>query len=570
MSAGPTQLMPALPAFRHSPPHHHHHHDPSAAAPRPAPTANSASRQQSRPSPIHHSASTHPSPFFIHNPVVPSYNDSGPRRSGGNDGDATGRVQPQSNIWTLVDSTRVPSEAVLPPLRGFQLLVDAANVATAKDHPTTSPTSTPSVAPPVQQASRIPTTTAAHVDSRGTGRSRRRAAPAPGSLSERASPPIVLAEAISGQGTARPSRKRKQGDDDDDDDDDDSEGQDEYDDGDDDDEDDLFIPAQPIISHHQNTRNLAPHALIEDAPSKSSSSKGKKNTNAPEPNSKGQSTKKKCPCRPRSRKTSHSVIERRRRQKINERLIHLQCSVPACKEEAEMLLRSRKGRGGIASASSSTSTRGKGRGKAGAGGTAAGKEKDVEAQQEGLIRSKLESALVVEKLCVISHTVDYLAELEARLASYREAFVRAGLPEPSIIHPPSGSHTCSAAHTTAHTHDLEDEDEEEEEEEMEDEEEEEEEDGSEDGAKCEHGNPLRGGGRRGQITTAAAAGGNTKRKRQGSNASMSASASETASSPTLAASSGPPMPSSNTQQVPRKRRRHWGRGEGPLVDDLPS
>lgn len=42
--------------------------------------------------------------------------------------------------------------------------------------------------------------------------------------------------------------------------------------------------------------------------------------------------------RPLRRKTSHSVIERRRREKINEGLIHLQHTVPACRQELRELL----------------------------------------------------------------------------------------------------------------------------------------------------------------------------------------------------------------------------------------
>lgn len=42
--------------------------------------------------------------------------------------------------------------------------------------------------------------------------------------------------------------------------------------------------------------------------------------------------------RPLRRKTSHSVIERRRREKINEGLIHLQDIVPACRQELKELL----------------------------------------------------------------------------------------------------------------------------------------------------------------------------------------------------------------------------------------
>lgn len=42
--------------------------------------------------------------------------------------------------------------------------------------------------------------------------------------------------------------------------------------------------------------------------------------------------------RPLRRKTSHSVIERRRREKINEGLISLQQIVPACRQELKELL----------------------------------------------------------------------------------------------------------------------------------------------------------------------------------------------------------------------------------------
>ena len=38
--------------------------------------------------------------------------------------------------------------------------------------------------------------------------------------------------------------------------------------------------------------------------------------------------------RPLHRRTDHSVIERRRREKINERLLHLQYMVPACRDQA--------------------------------------------------------------------------------------------------------------------------------------------------------------------------------------------------------------------------------------------
>ncbi|WFD24957.1 hypothetical protein MEQU1_003664 [Malassezia equina] len=85
------------------------------------------------------------------------------------------------------------------------------------------------------------------------------------------------------------------------------------------------------------------------------------------------------------RKTDHSVIERRRREKINDRLVCLQNTVPACRDKARECLMKK------ASAT------------------------PMEADE---ISARIASDMVLEKLCIISHTVDYVMELRAKLKAY--------------------------------------------------------------------------------------------------------------------------------------------------------
>lgn len=103
--------------------------------------------------------------------------------------------------------------------------------------------------------------------------------------------------------------------------------------------------------------------------------------------------------RPLRRKTSHSVIERRRREKINEGLVSLQHLVPACRDELHELLLSK------AQSNKRNLKRSK---------------QEVEKEVEALFLQKIESQMVLEKLCIISHTVDYVRELQASLAAYRK------------------------------------------------------------------------------------------------------------------------------------------------------
>ncbi|WFD34307.1 aspartate--tRNA ligase [Malassezia cuniculi] len=83
-----------------------------------------------------------------------------------------------------------------------------------------------------------------------------------------------------------------------------------------------------------------------------------------------------------SRKTEHSVIERRRREKINDRLVCLQRTVPACRDKAVELLRRRSP-----------------------------DDEDID--------ERISSEMVLEKLCIITHAVEYIEELQTQLEAYR-------------------------------------------------------------------------------------------------------------------------------------------------------
>lgn len=88
--------------------------------------------------------------------------------------------------------------------------------------------------------------------------------------------------------------------------------------------------------------------------------------------------------RPVHRKTEHSVIERRRREKINERLVRLQTMVPACRAKAREYL----------------------------------ERKEATPLADEALDERLAQDLWLEKLCVISHTVDYIEELRIKLDAY--------------------------------------------------------------------------------------------------------------------------------------------------------
>ncbi len=95
------------------------------------------------------------------------------------------------------------------------------------------------------------------------------------------------------------------------------------------------------------------------------------------------------------RKTDHSVIERRRREKINEKLVALQNLVPACRKECRDLIE-RKFAEAATSAPSAKRKR--------------EEEKLAKAQIE--MQEKIKTSMVLEKLCIISHTLDFVNQLQ--------------------------------------------------------------------------------------------------------------------------------------------------------------
>lgn len=107
------------------------------------------------------------------------------------------------------------------------------------------------------------------------------------------------------------------------------------------------------------------------------------------------------------RKTDHSVIERRRREKINEKLVALQNIVPACRKECQDLIErkfaaplqdSQDGGAGSVPATKKISKRKR------------EEEKLDKAKKD--MSEKIKSSMVLEKLCIISHTLDFVARLQ--------------------------------------------------------------------------------------------------------------------------------------------------------------
>lgn len=107
------------------------------------------------------------------------------------------------------------------------------------------------------------------------------------------------------------------------------------------------------------------------------------------------------------RKTDHSIIERRRREKINEKLVALQNLVPACRKECQDLI-DRKYAAPVAASDNldaqdgSTSKRSAKRKRE--------EEKLEKAKAE--MSDKVRSSMVLEKLCIISHTLDFVIRLQ--------------------------------------------------------------------------------------------------------------------------------------------------------------
>ncbi|KAF6767594.1 Myc-type, basic helix-loop-helix (bHLH) domain protein [Kalmanozyma brasiliensis GHG001] len=105
------------------------------------------------------------------------------------------------------------------------------------------------------------------------------------------------------------------------------------------------------------------------------------------------------------RKTDHSIIERRRREKINEKLVALQNLVPACRKECQDLIERKfttparaNDAGDTVSAPRQNAKRKR-------------EEEKVDKAKKDM-SDKISTSMVLEKLCIISHTLDFVVKLQ--------------------------------------------------------------------------------------------------------------------------------------------------------------
>lgn len=108
------------------------------------------------------------------------------------------------------------------------------------------------------------------------------------------------------------------------------------------------------------------------------------------------------------RKTDHSIIERRRREKINEKLVALQNIVPACRKECQDLIEKKfvmPLRATDDNETDKTSTAIKRDAKRKREAERLDKAKDE-------MSEKVRTTMVLEKLCIISHTLDFVVRLQ--------------------------------------------------------------------------------------------------------------------------------------------------------------
>ncbi|KAJ1023481.1 hypothetical protein NDA16_003098 [Ustilago loliicola] len=107
------------------------------------------------------------------------------------------------------------------------------------------------------------------------------------------------------------------------------------------------------------------------------------------------------------RKTDHSIIERRRREKINEKLVALQNIVPACRKECHDLierkfvtpLREAEDNDTASIVASKKTAKRK-------------REEEKLEKAKDEMTEKIQTSMVLEKLCIISHTLDFLLKFQ--------------------------------------------------------------------------------------------------------------------------------------------------------------
>lgn len=108
------------------------------------------------------------------------------------------------------------------------------------------------------------------------------------------------------------------------------------------------------------------------------------------------------------RKTDHSIIERRRREKINEKLVSLQNIVPACRKECQDLIERKfttplRATDDNQADSYSISTKRNAKRK---------REEERLDKAKSEMSEKIRTSMVLEKLCIISHTLDFVVKLQ--------------------------------------------------------------------------------------------------------------------------------------------------------------
>lgn len=104
------------------------------------------------------------------------------------------------------------------------------------------------------------------------------------------------------------------------------------------------------------------------------------------------------------RKTDHSIIERRRREKINEKLVALQNLVPACRKECQDLIERKVTPPSRIEAGENTITSKR--------NVKRKREAEKLEKAKAEMNDKIRSSMVLEKLCIISHTLDFVMRLQ--------------------------------------------------------------------------------------------------------------------------------------------------------------
>ncbi|SPO27133.1 uncharacterized protein UTRI_10594_B [Ustilago trichophora] len=108
------------------------------------------------------------------------------------------------------------------------------------------------------------------------------------------------------------------------------------------------------------------------------------------------------------RKTDHSIIERRRREKINEKLVALQNIVPACRKECQDLIE----RKFITPLKESEDNNDATSNPAAKRNAKRKREEDKLDKARNEMSEKIRTSMVLEKLCIISHTLDFVVKLQ--------------------------------------------------------------------------------------------------------------------------------------------------------------